>query len=84
MRLIVDRTEGNRVICEQEDGTNIELSVTCLKTRPQDGTVVVWDGILALPAPAATAARKQKLQSRFARLNKSGSGKTIPASDMRI
>ena len=23
MRLIVDRTEGNRVICEQEDGTNI-------------------------------------------------------------
>ena len=70
MRLIGDRTEGNRVICEQEDGTNIELSVTCFKTRPQDGTVVVWDGILALPDPPATAARKQKLQSRFDRLKK--------------
>lgn len=58
MRLIVDRTEGNRVICEQEDGTNIELSVTCFKTRPQDGTVVVWDGILALPDPAANCGKE--------------------------
>lgn len=70
MRLIVDRTEGDRVICEQEDGTNIELPVMCFKTRPQDGTVVVWDGTLALPDPPATAARKQKLQSRFDRLKK--------------
>ena len=70
MRLIVDRTERDRVICEQEDGTNIELPVTCFETCPRDGTVVVWDGILALPDPAATAARKQKLQSRFDRLKK--------------
>lgn len=42
MRLIVDRTEGNRVICEQEDGTNIELPVTCFKTRPQ--TALLWYG----------------------------------------
>ena len=70
MRLIVDRTEGERVICEQEDGTMLELAAALFDPLPHDGDIVEWDGNEIIPNPAATAKRKQKLQSRFDRLKK--------------
>ena len=70
MRLIVDRTEGELVICEQEDGTMLELAAALFELLPHDGDIVEWDGNEIIPDPAATAQRKQKLQSRFDRLKK--------------
>ena len=70
MKIIVDRTEGNIVICQKEDGTILELAAGLFTPLPHDGDVVEWDGCKVIPDPAATAARKQKLQSRFDRLKK--------------
>lgn len=61
--LIVDRFEGSFAVCEQEDGSMVDVDMKLLPEGTREGDVLKFDdGIYTVDA-AATADRAQRIRS---------------------
>ncbi|MFJ7730054.1 DUF3006 domain-containing protein [Neobacillus sp. NPDC097160] len=60
MKLIIDRFEGDLVVCEKEDGTFIDLRTNRLPSDAKVGDILVVDGEhISVDVPGTQERRKQ-------------------------
>lgn len=70
MKLIVDRTEGQMVICVAEDGTRMELALEVFEEHPEDGDCIWLEEGRAVIDRQATEERRAEMEKKFRRLLK--------------
>ncbi|MFK9092583.1 DUF3006 domain-containing protein [Bacillus salipaludis] len=60
MKLIIDRFEGDLVVCEKEDGTFIDIRTNRLPSDAKVGDILVVDGEhISVDVPGTQERRKQ-------------------------
>ena len=42
--MIIDRIEGDVAVCEQEDGSHVNIPRSCLPGDVREGSVLAWTG----------------------------------------
>ena len=62
MKLIVDRLEGDLVVCEKEDGTMIDLKRDTLPEEVKEGDVLLVEGGNITVEEESTLERKERIK----------------------
>lgn len=70
MKGIVDRIEGQIVVCEMDDRKMTEIPIDVFEKRPAEGDVISWEAGKVAVLEEETVCRKEKVQSFFDRLKK--------------
>ena len=65
-----DRIEGDRVVCEAENGDLREFPLDLFEETPSDGTIFCFLNGKAVPDKKKTEARKKQMEERFLSLRK--------------
>jgi hypothetical protein len=68
MKLVLDRFEGGRAVCQTPTGEMRELDKGLFPVEAREGDIFLWQegGVTLLPGE--TARRKENLEKRFLRL----------------
>ena len=75
MRGIVDRIEGDYVICETEGPQMRQIPISMFCDTPKDGDVVEIGEDSVKILPEETQKRKEEMQALFDRLKRKSGGK---------
>lgn len=70
MKIIVDRTIKDIVICQQENKTMINIPLLSFDKTPIDGDIFEYADDQAVYLEGETIERKNKIQNRFNRLKR--------------
>lgn len=62
MKLIVDRFEGDFVVCEKEDGTMVDLERDTLPEEVKEGDILLVEGGNITVDEEATLERKERIK----------------------
>ncbi|MCI8332578.1 MAG: DUF3006 domain-containing protein [Clostridiales bacterium] len=67
MKYIIDRTEGNWVICEDENGEMVSISLANIQGTYQDGDVIIAENGVYTAQKNHDTANQKKFDALFKR-----------------